>query len=57
LSHSIKALETEVGCRLFERTGGKLILNHAGEQLLAAVMEEAITSQTAGVSATTQSRF
>ena len=31
LSHGIKALEVELGCRLFERVGNKLLLNHAGE--------------------------
>ncbi len=47
LSHSIKALEAEVGCRLFDRTGGKLILNHSGEQLLAAVTEPLRTLENA----------
>jgi DNA-binding transcriptional LysR family regulator len=37
LSHSLKALETELGCRVFDRTGHKLRLNQAGEQLLAQV--------------------
>ena len=37
VSHSIKSLETELGCRLFERVGKRLALNHAGEQLLAQV--------------------
>ncbi len=37
LSHGIKGLEVELGCRLFERVGNKLLLNHAGEQLLAQV--------------------
>jgi len=35
ISHGIKALEVELDCRLFERVGKKLLLNHAGEQLLA----------------------
>ena len=39
ISHGLKALETDLGCRLFDRTGKKLILNHAGEQLLARVQE------------------
>src|SRR6185436_13963486 len=37
ISHAIKSLETELGCRLFERAGKKLLLNQAGEQLLAQV--------------------
>ena len=37
LSHGLKGLETELGCRLFERVGKKLLLNQAGEQLLAQV--------------------
>lgn len=37
LSHGLKVLETELGCRLFERAKNKLILNQAGEQLLAEV--------------------
>jgi DNA-binding transcriptional LysR family regulator len=37
LSHGIKALETEVGCRLFERAGRRVLLNQAGEQLLEQV--------------------
>lgn len=35
LSHGIKALETELGTRLFDRVGNRLLLNQAGEQLLA----------------------
>jgi DNA-binding transcriptional LysR family regulator len=35
LSHGLKALETQLGCQLFARAGKKLLLNHAGEQLLA----------------------
>jgi DNA-binding transcriptional LysR family regulator len=37
ISHGIKALEVELGCRLFERAGKKMLLNLAGEQLLAQV--------------------
>jgi LysR family transcriptional regulator, low CO2-responsive transcriptional regulator len=37
ISHGIKALEVELGCRLFERAGKKMLLNQAGEQLLAQV--------------------
>ena len=34
MSHSIKALEESVGCRLFDRLGKKVVLTQAGEQLL-----------------------
>lgn len=34
ISHSIKTLEIDTGCRLFDRLGGKVALTHAGEQLL-----------------------
>ena len=34
ISHSIKALEQDVGCRLLDRMGKKIILTQAGEQLL-----------------------
>src|SRR5215831_13234827 len=34
ISHSIKALEDEVQCRLLDRVGKSVILTHAGEQLL-----------------------
>jgi len=34
VSHSIKALEEEVGCRLLDRLGKKVSLTQAGEQLL-----------------------
>jgi DNA-binding transcriptional LysR family regulator len=37
ISHGIKSLETEVGCRLFERAGRRVLLNQAGEQLLQQV--------------------
>src|SRR5438874_13425559 len=37
LSHGLKSLEAQLGCRLFERTGKKLLLNQAGEQLLAQI--------------------
>jgi DNA-binding transcriptional LysR family regulator len=35
ISHSMKALETEVGCRLLDRLGKKIVLTQAGEQLLS----------------------
>ena len=34
VSHSMKALETDVGCRLFDRMGKKVLLTEAGEALL-----------------------
>ena len=34
VSHSMKALETDVGCRLFDRVGKKVMLTQAGETLL-----------------------
>ncbi len=34
VSHSIKALERDVGCRLFDKLGKKVVLTQAGEQLL-----------------------
>jgi len=34
VSHSMKALETDVGCRLFDRVGKKVLLTQAGESLL-----------------------
>jgi DNA-binding transcriptional LysR family regulator len=37
ISHGLKSLETELGCRLFERSGKKMLLNQAGEQLLTQV--------------------
>src|SRR5829696_3195997 len=33
VSHSMKALETDVGCRLFDRMGKKVLLTQAGETL------------------------
>ena len=37
LSHALRGLESEVGCRLFNRSGKRMILNPAGEELLARV--------------------
>ncbi|MFN9958300.1 MAG: LysR family transcriptional regulator, partial [bacterium] len=34
VSHSMKSLETDVGCRLLDRVGKKVSLTQAGEQLL-----------------------
>lgn len=39
LSHALRGLETEVGCRLFDRKGKRMVLNPAGEELLARVRE------------------
>jgi DNA-binding transcriptional LysR family regulator len=35
VSHSMKALEREVGCRILDKLGKKAVLTQAGEQLLA----------------------
>lgn len=37
LSHQLRALETQLGHALFERRGRRLLLNNAGEALLASV--------------------
>ena len=37
ISHSIKALEQNVGCRLVDRIGKRALLNQAGEQFLIRV--------------------
>ena len=37
LSHGLKALETQLGIRLFDRVAGRLVLNQSGEQLEAAI--------------------
>ena len=37
ISHSLKSLETELSCRLFERVGKRMVLNQAGEQLLSQI--------------------
>ena len=34
ISHSMKALENDVGCRILDRLGKKVVLTQAGEQLL-----------------------
>ena len=34
VSHSMRALEEDLGCRLFDRLGKKILLTLAGEQLL-----------------------
>src|SRR6185503_3247382 len=37
VSHGLKVLESQLGIRLFERTRQRILLNHAGEQLLAKI--------------------
>ena len=37
VSHGLKGLESQLGCRLFDRAGKRIILNQAGEQLLAKI--------------------
>ena len=39
LSHGLKALESQLGTRLFDRMGNRLLLNQAGEQLLNQIKE------------------
>src|SRR5262245_51001426 len=34
ISHSMRALENDIGCRLLDRLGKKVALTQAGEQLL-----------------------
>ncbi len=34
ISHSMKALEADIGCRLLDKLGKKIVLTQAGEQLL-----------------------
>src|SRR5437899_3487297 len=48
LSHSLKALETDLGCRLFERVGKRMVLNQAGEQLLSQVRAPLAALEAAG---------
>ena len=37
ISHAMKALETDIGCRLLDRMGKTVVLTQAGEQLLVRV--------------------
>ncbi len=39
LSHGLKSLESELGTRVFDRIGKRLVLNQAGEQLLSQIQE------------------
>ena len=50
ISHGLKALETQVGCRLFDRAGKRVILNQAGEHLLAQVKQPLAALDAAAVS-------
>ncbi|MGN6829412.1 LysR substrate-binding domain-containing protein [Paucibacter sp. M5-1] len=50
LSHQLRALETQLGHALFERRGRRLLLNNAGEALLASV-NKALAELDRGVSA------
>jgi DNA-binding transcriptional LysR family regulator len=48
ISHSMKALERDVGCRLLSRLGRKFVLTQAGEQLLhhaTRIMQEMETAR------------
>ncbi len=39
LSHALKALETDLSVRLFDRVANRLVLNQAGEHLLSQIRE------------------
>jgi DNA-binding transcriptional LysR family regulator len=48
ISHSMKALERDIGCRLLDRLGRKIVLTQAGEQLLhhsQKILEEMETAR------------
>jgi DNA-binding transcriptional LysR family regulator len=47
VSHSMKALESDVGCRLFDRMGKKVSLTQAGETLLHHVEKILLEMETA----------
>src|SRR4051794_3819436 len=50
VSHSMKALEQEVGCRLLDRMGKKVLLTQAGETLLhhaERILQEMSTARSA----------
>lgn len=47
LSHALRGLEDEIGCRLFDRKGKRMVLNPAGEELLARVTEPMAALDTA----------
>jgi len=50
LSHGLKSLEMELGTRLFDRVGNKLLLNQAGEQLLSQTEKPLLALETAAAS-------
>jgi DNA-binding transcriptional LysR family regulator len=50
ISHSIKALEGDVGCRLLDRLGKKVVLTQAGEQFLHHAAKILIEMETARTS-------
>src|SRR5882762_9485295 len=50
LSHALRGLESEIGCRLFDRSGKRMVLNPAGEELLARVQEPMAALATAAES-------
>ena len=51
ISHSMKALEIDIGCRLLEKVGKKAVLTQAGEQLLfhAEKIQREMTSAREGL--------
>lgn len=53
ISHSMKALESETGCRLLDRLGKKVVLTQAGEQLLQHA-EKILTEMAAARESLTQ---
>ena len=50
VSHGLKSLESDLGCRLFDRTAQRLVLNQAGEELLARVTGPLAALEAAAVS-------
>ena len=47
ISHSMKALENDIGCRLLDRLGKKVVLTQAGEQLLKHAAKILLEMETA----------
>src|SRR6516164_5240688 len=47
VSHSMKALERDTGCRLLDRLGKKVVLTQAGEQLLLHATKILLEMETA----------
>lgn len=50
LSHALKALESELGCRVFDRVGNRLVLNQAGEHLLSCIEQPLAAIDEAAIS-------